>query len=141
MTKPVTLILASLMMLGGWSSAAVAQVNGDNKTSPDQNGQLLVAPYDEKLMRLAEVLGSIHFLRELCKANEGQQWRDKMAALIEAEKPRPDRKARMIARFNRGYSAYKPAHRTCTKATILVIDNYMKEGVRLTSQITSRYGR
>ena len=29
-------------------------------------------PYDSKLMRLAEILGAVHYLRELCGAQEGQ---------------------------------------------------------------------
>jgi uncharacterized protein (TIGR02301 family) len=34
-------------------------------------------PYDEKLLRLSEILGAVHYLRELCGANEGQSWRDR----------------------------------------------------------------
>ncbi len=26
-------------------------------------------PYDDKLMRLSEILGAVHYLRELCGAN------------------------------------------------------------------------
>ena len=28
-------------------------------------------PYDDQLMRLAEILGAVHYLRELCSANDG----------------------------------------------------------------------
>lgn len=108
---------------------------------PAATGPVLVAPYDKKLMRLAEVLGAIHYLRELCNADEGQLWRAKMSALIEAEQPQPPRRTRMIARFNRGYGAFNRTYRTCTKSALLAINGYMKEGVLLTSQINARYGR
>ncbi len=136
------LILASLL---AFSAGQVALVQAAQKAEtalkqpPAQ--PTLIAPYDKKLMRLAEVLGSIHFLRNLCGADEGLLWREKMTALITAEKPRPARKTRLIARFNRGYNAFNRTYRTCTPAAILAIRRYMKEGVRLSSQISSRYGR
>ena len=37
-------------------------------------------PYDDRLFRLSEILGAVHYLRELCGAEEGQQWRERMAA-------------------------------------------------------------
>ena len=44
-----------------------------------------VRPYDDKLMRISEILGAVHYLRELCGANEGQTWRDRMRELVDAE--------------------------------------------------------
>ncbi len=140
MTKLWASLVVGLMLC---SASALAQTKPDTDDKADDKPALpqLVAPYDNKLMRLAEVLGSIHFLRELCKAQEGQLWRDKMAALIDAEKPEPRRKRRLIARFNHGYGAFDRIYRSCTPAALLAVNRYMKEGVRLTSQITSRYGR
>ena len=46
------------------------------------------APYDGDLVRLAEILGALHYLRNVCGANEGQKWRNQMQALIDAEIPR-----------------------------------------------------
>src|SRR5579871_5950967 len=42
-------------------------------------------PYDNQLLRLAEILGTLHYLRELCGANEGQVWRDQMRELVNSE--------------------------------------------------------
>ena len=42
-------------------------------------------PYDNKLMRLAEILGAVHYLRELCGAQEGQVWRDQMKEILRNE--------------------------------------------------------
>ena len=38
------------------------------------------APFDGDLMRLAEILGALQYLRTLCGANEGNKWRDQMTA-------------------------------------------------------------
>src|SRR5205085_5387560 len=61
------------------------------------------APFDANLQRLAEIMGSLHYLRGICGANEGQKWRNEVQALIEAETATGERRARMIAAFNRGY--------------------------------------
>jgi uncharacterized protein (TIGR02301 family) len=45
------------------------------------------APFDAGLQRFAEILGSLHYLRGICGANEGQKWRNEMQALADAETP------------------------------------------------------
>ena len=42
-------------------------------------------PYDAKLLRLAEILGAVHYLRELCGAQEGQLWREQMKEIVKNE--------------------------------------------------------
>ncbi len=44
------------------------------------------APFEQPLMRLAEVLGSLHYLRNLC-GETGNQWRDEMEQLLASENP------------------------------------------------------
>ena len=101
----------------------------------------LVAPYDDKLLRIAEVLGSIHVLRDLCGAKEGNKWRDVMSELIVSEEPGPRRKARMIARFNRGYTAFNQSYTSCTPSALTAAERYRLEAIRLSERISSRYGR
>src|ERR1700732_5548745 len=74
------------------------------------------APFDGDLQRLAEILGTLHYLRGICGTNEGPKWRNEMQALIDAETPAGDRRARMIAGFNRRYNGFPPTSRTCTPA-------------------------
>ena len=57
-------------------------------------------------MRLAEILGSLHFLRNLC-GEEGDDWRLQMEGLLQSENPEPMRRARMVARFNHGYASFE----------------------------------
>jgi uncharacterized protein (TIGR02301 family) len=101
--------------------------------------EVAVAPFDGSLQRLAEILGALHYLRNLCGANEGQKWRNEMLAIIDAEAPGGDRRARMIASFNRGYRGYQQTYRTCTPAADLVIRRYLEEGSKIAREMTARY--
>jgi uncharacterized protein (TIGR02301 family) len=101
--------------------------------------EVTAAPFDASLQRLAEVLGALHYLRSICGANEGQKWRTEMQALMDAEAPQGDRRARMIASFNRGYRGYQQTYRTCTPAADLVIRRYLEEGSKIAREVTARY--
>lgn len=98
------------------------------------------APYDGNLQRLAEIMGALHYLRALCGAKDGQKWRTEVQALIDAEAPTGERRARMIASFNRGYRGFQQSYRTCTPAADLVIRRYLEEGSRIAREVTARYG-
>jgi uncharacterized protein (TIGR02301 family) len=98
-------------------------------------------PYQADLMRLSEILGSIQFLRELCGTDEGTLWRDQMQALIEAEQPSAEEKARMIDHFNRGYESYRSVYRVCTDSARLAVDRYLQEGAQIAAEIGARYGK
>lgn len=97
------------------------------------------APFEPGLMRLAEVLGSLHFLRNLC-GEKGSQWRDEMEKLIASENPDPERRARFVASFNRGYRSFSGTYTQCTASAAEAISRYMKEGETLSRDIASRYG-
>ena len=100
----------------------------------------LDAPYETGLMRIAEVMGSLHFLRNLC-GDKGNQWRQTMERLLAAENPNPERRARFIASFNRGYRSFEGVYTACTASATEAIGRYMKEGETLTgiSIINSRF--
>src|SRR5262249_17389979 len=97
------------------------------------------APFDGNLQRLAAVLCALHYLRGLCGANQGQKWRHEVQRLIEAEAPAGDRRARMVASFNRGYRVFQQTYRTCTPAAELVIRRYLEEGSKIARDVTARY--
>jgi uncharacterized protein (TIGR02301 family) len=97
------------------------------------------SPFEDDLLRLAEILGSLHYLRNLC-GEEGQDWRRRMEQLIEAEEPDDERRARFIARFNRGYSGFEANYTTCTPSAIEAIERYIQEGEALSRDTASRYG-
>jgi uncharacterized protein (TIGR02301 family) len=97
------------------------------------------APFDGDLQRLAEILGTLHYLRGICGSNEGTKWRNQMQALIDAETPSGERRARMIAGFNRGYNGFQQTYRTCTPAALVAIRRYIDEGSKISRDLTARY--
>src|ERR1700733_8814159 len=97
------------------------------------------APFDGDLQRLAEILGTLHYLRGICGTNEGAKWRNEMQALVDAETPSGDRRARMIAGFNRGYNGFQQTYRTCTPAASVAIRRYIEEGSKISRDLTARY--
>ena len=82
------------------------------------------SPYDHDLERLSEILGALHFLRGVCNSGEGEKWRSEAKALIDAETPSGNRREKMVASFNRGYSGFEQTYRICTPAADIVIRRY-----------------
>ncbi len=97
------------------------------------------APFDADLQRFAEILGSLHYLRAICGANEGQKWRNEMQALADAETPAGERRTKLIASFNRGYHGFQQTYRTCTPAANVAIKRYLTEGSKISRDLTARY--
>jgi uncharacterized protein (TIGR02301 family) len=98
------------------------------------------APYDPKLMRLAEILGSVSYLRNLCKGSESE-WRDMMRELLGEETVNePQRTARLTAAFNRGYRSFASTYVKCTAQAIAAEEAYRAEGATLATEITARFG-
>ena len=108
-------------------------------TFPGKGALAAEMAYDRQLMRLAEVLGSLHYLRALCGEQNGL-WRARMESLLEAEKPDDERRARMVASFNHGFSSFASVYKSCTKSAVTAIERYMKEGEQLSTDIVQRYG-
>ena len=96
-------------------------------------------PFQAKLERLSEILGSVHYLRNLC-GEKSAVWRDKMDELLTAENPQPERRSRLVARFNRGYRSFASVYGDCTESATLALKNYTREGEGLTKEIVLRYG-
>jgi uncharacterized protein (TIGR02301 family) len=97
------------------------------------------APYDATLQRFSEILGALSYLRGVCGFNDAQTWRTQMQALVDAETPRGDRRAKMLASFNRGYRIFQQSYRTCTPVASEVIRRYLDEGSKIAREVTARY--
>jgi len=97
------------------------------------------APYESGLMRIAELMGSLHFLRNLC-GDKGDRWRQTMERLLAAENPDPDRRARFVASFNRGYRSFEGTYTRCTASATEAISRYTTEGENLARDLAARYG-
>jgi uncharacterized protein (TIGR02301 family) len=88
-------------------------------------------PYDDRLFRLSEILGAVHYLRELCGAEEGQQWRERMADLLQSEGSSALRKAKLTRSFNKGYQSYSRTYNTCSPSAQNAINRFIAEGAQI----------
>jgi uncharacterized protein (TIGR02301 family) len=109
--------LAALAVVGTGAPARPA--------SPDAK------PYDEKLLRVAELLGAVHYLRELCGANDGQLWRDRMKELMDAEGSSALRRAKLTRSFNQGYRSYSRTYKECTPSAQTAIARFLAEAAQI----------
>ena len=88
-------------------------------------------PYDDRLFRLSEILGAVHYLRELCGAEEGQQWRERMSDLLQSEGSSALRKAKLTRSFNKGYQSYSRTYNTCSPSAQNAINRFLAEGATI----------
>jgi uncharacterized protein (TIGR02301 family) len=88
-------------------------------------------PYDQKLLRLTEILGAVHYLRELCGAQEGQLWRNQMKDILKNEGSTAVRRAKLVNSFNDGYRGYRRTYRSCTSSATLAITRFSTEGAQI----------
>jgi uncharacterized protein (TIGR02301 family) len=97
-------------------------------------------PYEPQLLRLAELMGALFYLRDLCHAGDGDLFREKMARLLEAEAHTEERKATLAGAFNRGFGDYALTYRKCTPFAKDVIAHYLEESGRIARDVAGRYG-
>ena len=113
-----SVILVMCVVTAPWPALAV-----DNK------------PYDDRLFRLTEILGAVHYLRELCSANDGQLWRERMKDLIAAEGTSALRRARLTRSFNQGYRSYGRTYTSCTPSAQTAIERFLAEGSEISDTL------
>lgn len=97
-------------------------------------------PYEPELLRLAEIMGALSYLRTLCAGREAPEWRERMSALLQAEGTTPGRRSRLSGVYNRGFRAYAQTHRHCSAATQEASARLAAEGERLARALAGRYG-
>ena len=123
------------------SGQAAEEAQGEEQQGEQSRIKTLPPAYEGQLMRLAEILGALHYLRNLCGSEEGQLWRDEMQNLIAAEKPSQQSQAQMVAAFNRGFRGYAEIHRECNEPAIEAANQFLAQGTRIAAEIPNRYGR
>jgi uncharacterized protein (TIGR02301 family) len=118
----VPALIAAAMLTGAASAAA-------------QGAATDTRPYDDKLMRLCEILGAVHYLRELCGADEGQLWRDRMKELMDSEGSSALRRARLTRSFNNGYRSYSRTYNSCSASAQTAINRFLAEGAEIAANL------
>jgi uncharacterized protein (TIGR02301 family) len=92
-------------------------------------------PYDDRLMRLSEILGAVHYLRELCGSNDGQKWRDQMRELMDTEGSSALRRAKLTRSFNNGYRSYSRTYNVCSQSAQTAITRFLAEGTEIAESL------
>jgi uncharacterized protein (TIGR02301 family) len=135
-------VLAQPAMSVAQQEAEASRDSGQSAAEEPEAPKIRTLPpaYDDQMARLAEILGALHYLRALCDANEGQTWREQMEMMIETEQPTNERRAQLIARFNRGFRGYREIYRECTPSAAEAANRYLRQGIRLTAEIPTRFG-
>jgi uncharacterized protein (TIGR02301 family) len=98
------------------------------------------APYEPQLLRLAEMMGALAYLRDLCGADDGAEFRSKMKSLLDADGVGESQRDLLAGAYNRGFEGYRLTYRTCTPAAGVIIARYLAETARLASELAGRYG-
>lgn len=119
----------------GTRAAVLALVVSALLSGAAAQGTTDARPYDDKLMRLCEILGAVHYLRELCGANDGQLWRDRMKELMDTEGSTALRRARLTRSFNNGYRSYSRTYNTCSSSAQTAINRFLAEGADIASNL------
>jgi uncharacterized protein (TIGR02301 family) len=142
-SRPAILVSATLvatLLVGMPSHAQKKSTKAEDKPPEPPVVVEKPAPYDDRLLRMAEILGSVHYLRNLCNGRE-TEWRQLMSALLADEtRNEPKRAAKLTAGFNRGYRAFAATYTKCTPQAIAAEEKYRAEGATLATEITARFG-
>ena len=98
-------------------------------------------PYQPQLLRLAEMMGALAFLRDLCGAGDGAEFRTKMTALLAADGVSDAERDLLAGAYNKGFKDYETTYRACTPNAHVVIAGYLAEAAKLAAEVAGRYGR
>jgi len=97
-------------------------------------------PYEAQLLRLAEMIGALAYLRDLCGAGDGAAFRARLAALIQADGIGEDTRNLVAGAYNDAYRGYGATYRTCTPAAKEIVGRFLTETERLATDVAARYG-
>ena len=112
----------------------------EGKATEPQAPAPAAPPYEPQMLRLAEIMGALAYLRDLCGDGDGAEYRARMSALLDAEGREPERREKLAGAYNRGYSGYAANYGVCTPNARLAIDRFVKEGGRIARDISYHFG-
>jgi uncharacterized protein (TIGR02301 family) len=96
-------------------------------------------PYEPQLLRLAEIIGALSYLRDLCGAGDGATFRAEFANLMDTEGTTPTRKETLAGAFNRGLRDYELTYRACTPAAREIVARFLDEAARIAKDVAARW--
>ncbi|MBL0371171.1 TIGR02301 family protein [Rhizobium sp. KVB221] len=136
----LSLTVSALFLQTTAETGAAEKKKAEEKPAAPAPVEEKPAPYDDRLLRMAEILGSVHYLRNLCNGRE-TEWRQLMTDLLAEEtRNEPKRAAALTAGFNRGYRSFAATYTKCTPQAVAAEGKYRAEGATLASEIAARFG-
>ena len=140
----LALALACAPAPGSLGQSVFAQSRSGAPTAPQPPQPLETpAPYERHLLRLAEILGALAWMSQVCgeaaPERDGGAWRARMTALLEAEGATPARRERLAGAYNRGFRGYEANHRACTPNGLAAMRRFLEEGSRIARDIANQY--
>lgn len=140
-----TLLLATATAAASQKTAAPPQDKTQTQAPAPAVVEEKPTPYDQRLIRLAEVLGSVHYLRNLCVKEPEDVWRRSMQQLIDKETANEEkRRERMTAAFNRGIAplplSTRPARsrRSSRNSDIVPKEQHLRQKSSLALEISNK---
>jgi uncharacterized protein (TIGR02301 family) len=141
--------LAVVMTMAATVPGICASSKGDSEAgkapAPSAAGSEEMPSYEPRLLRLAEILGALSYLQDLCSGPDstasGQVWRTQMTALLETEGKTAARKERLAGAYNHGFRGYEFGYRRCTTNAQAIITRFLDESGRLARDIAQHAGR
>jgi uncharacterized protein (TIGR02301 family) len=133
----------AVLLCAGLAGPAFAQQAAPKPPAPAEPAPAAVEPpppYEPQLLRLAEIIGALAYLRDLCGGHDGDAWRAEMASLLDAEARTETRKESLAGAYNRGFRGYQLSYRACTPAAQEVIARFLDEAAKISTDLANRYG-
>jgi uncharacterized protein (TIGR02301 family) len=108
--------------------------------APPPEPEAVPQPYEPDLLRLAEIIGSMAFLRTLCEGQDRAVWPERMRNLIEAEGRSAPIRERLAGAYNRGFRAYALVHQQCSDVAKEAAARLANDGDGLSRKLANRFG-
>ena len=107
MRKALTVVILCGALLAPLIAAAQSTAPAQSPALPENA--------EERMLQLAQILGSLHYVRKLCEPADGDFWRDRMMEMIRLEKPSVAERDQLTQQFNQGFNDATTRFPTCTQ--------------------------
>jgi uncharacterized protein (TIGR02301 family) len=139
--RPLLILTLLTPLLTALGSQPVLAQEGDDPDAAATSLNLPPPPYEDRLLRLAEILGSIQYLRNLCNSESETGWLESMQALLDSETADEPDGATADRRLQSWFSRICIGlHHLHLMPRWLPRQRYRREGATLVSEIVARYG-
>lgn len=109
-----------------------------HSSSPDQK-KTQPHPYDNALLQLADNLGALQFLTNLCGKDNDKFWLEKMDALLKAQNPSLAQRLELVAAFNNAYRSFATNYRSCTTSAQEALNYYNNQVKTIINNLLQQY--